>query len=133
MHDEPLPDAQDGDEEPGADEPRSGFSLTDDLVAFLDDGKTYLEAEKAFQKSRAIYVAHKGKRGIILGVIAFAMIHTALIGLVVGTVIALSPILTIWGAMALVSGVLIAAGVILGRKALAHFKAAGDSFADDWT
>lgn len=131
MHDEPLPHAQDGDGEPGADEPRSGHSLTDDLVALLDDGKTYLEAEKAYQKSRAIYVAHKGKRGIILGVVAFAMIHTALIGLVVGAVIALAPHLTIWGAMAVVSGVLIVAGMILGRKALAHFKAAGDSFADD--
>lgn len=132
MDDEPLPNAQEGDEEPGADEPRSGFSLTDDLVAFLDDGKTYLEAEKAFQKSRAVYVAHKGKRGIIYGLIAFAMIHTALIGLVVGGVIALAPILTIWGAMALVSGVLIVAGVIFGRKALAHFKDAGESFGDDW-
>lgn len=132
MHDEPLPDGQDGGEEPGAHEPRSGFSLTDDLVAFLDDGKTYLEAETQFQKSRAIYVAHKGKRGIVLGLVAFAMIHTALIGLVVGAVIALSPILTIWGAMALVSGALILAGVVLGRKALAHFTDAGESFGDDW-
>ena len=132
MYDEPLPHAQEGDGEPGADEPRSGFSLTDDLVALLDDGKTYLESEKAFQKSRAIYVAHKGKRGIIHGLVAFAMIHTALIGLVVGAVIALAPYLTIWGAMALVSGVLIVAGVLIGRKALSQFKAAGESFGDDW-
>ena len=132
MNDEPLPHAQEGDEESGAaDEPRSGFSLTDDLVALLDDGKTYLESEKAFQKSRAVFVAHKGKWGVIHGLVAFAMIHTALIGLVVGAVIALAPILTIWGAMALVSGVLIVIGVILARKALGHFRDAGDSFGDD--
>lgn len=132
MHDQPLPHVQEGEEEPGAaEEPRSGFSLTDDLVALIDDGKTYIEAETAFQKSRAIFVAHKSKWGVIHGLIAFAMIHTALIGLVVGAVIALAPVLTIWGAMALVSGILIVVGVILARKALAHFKDAGDSFGDD--
>ncbi|WP_374405615.1 phage holin family protein [Pelagerythrobacter sp.] len=130
MHDEPLPDAQDG-EEPSADEPRSGFSLTDDLVALIDDGKTYVEAEAAFQKSRALFVANKGKKAVIHGLVAFAMIHTALIGLVVGAVIALSPILTIWGATALVSGLLIVVGVVLARKALGHLKDAGESFGDD--
>ena len=43
MHDEPLPPGQDGQESPGADQARSGISLTDDLVALLEDGKTYLE------------------------------------------------------------------------------------------
>ena len=33
--------------------------------------------------------------------------------------------------MALVSGVLIVIGVILARKALGHFRDAGDSFGDD--
>lgn len=130
MHDEPLP-AQDGDEEPSGESPRSGSSLTDDLVALLDDGKTYFEAEKAFQKSRAIHVAHEGKSGIIHGLVAFALIHTALIGLVVGAVIALAPLLTIWGATALVTGVLLIAGVVIGRKALAHFRDAGSSFTGD--
>lgn len=132
MDDEALPHAQDGGEEPDDGyEPRSGSSLTDDLVALLDDGRTYLEAEKTYQKSRAIYVAHKGKGGIILGLIAFALIHTALIGLVIGAVIALTPLLTIWGATALVTGVLLVAGVILGRKALARFQDAGNSFTDE--
>lgn len=131
MQDEPLPHGQDGDEEPGGDASRSGSSLTDDLVALLDDGKTYLEAEKAYQKSRAIYVADKGKRGAIHGLMAFALIHTALIGLVVGAVMALAPILTIWGATALVVGALLVAGAILARMALAHFRDAGNSFTDD--
>ena len=132
MHDEPLPHAQDGDDEPeGGAEPRSGPSLADDLVALLDDGKTYLEAEKAYQKSRALYVADKGKRGLIQGLAAFALIHTALIGLVVGAVIGLAPILTIWGATAVVAGALLIAGIVLARMALAHFREAGGSFTDD--
>lgn len=131
MQDEPLPHAQDGDGGPAGESPSSGSSLTDDLVALLDDGKTYLEAEKAYQKSRAIYAAHEGKSGIIHGLVAFALIHTALIGLVVGAVIALAPILTIWGATALVTGVLLIAGIVLARKALAHFRDAGNSFTDD--
>lgn len=130
MHDEPLPHAQDGDDEPDGGEAASGSSLTDDLVALLDDGKTYLEAEKAYQKSRALYVADKGKHGVIQGLAAFALIHTALIGLVVGAVIGLAPILTIWGATAVVVGVLLIAGVILARKALMHFREAGNSFTD---
>jgi len=131
MQDEPLPHVQDGDDEPVGESPRSGSSLTDDLVALLDDGKTYLEAEKAYQKSRAIYAAHEGKSGIIHGLIAFALIHTALIGLVVGAVIALAPVLTIWGATALVAGVLLIAGVVIARKALTHFRDAGSSFTGD--
>lgn len=131
MDNEPLPHAQDDDDEPAREAPRSGSSLTDDLVALLDDGKTYLEAEAAFQKSRAFYVADKGKRGIIHGLVAFALIHTALIGLVVGAVIALAPILTIWGATALVVGVLLIAGIVIARRALGHFRAAGDSFRDE--
>lgn len=131
MQDEPLPHEQDGGEDPDEGLPRSGSSLTDDLVALLDDGKTYLEAEKAYQQSRAIYVADRGKRGIIHALVAFALIHTALIGLVVGAVIALSPILTIWGATAVVAGVLLLAGVVLARRALAHFRDAGSTFTDD--
>lgn len=132
MDNEPLPHAQDGGDEPDqGHEPRSGSSLADDLVALLDDGKTYLEAEKAYQKSRAIYVAHKGKKGIVHALIAFALIHLALIGLVVGAVMALAPVLTTWGATALVTGVLLIAGAVLGRKALAHFQDAGNSFTDD--
>jgi hypothetical protein len=46
-------------------------------------------------------------------------------------VIALAPILTIWGATALVTGVLLIAGIVLARKALAHFRDAGNSFTDD--
>ena len=69
---------------------QAGVSLTEDILALIEDGKTYLEAEKAFQKSRAGFVANKGKHGIIRGLAAFGMIHLALIGLVVGVVMALS-------------------------------------------
>jgi hypothetical protein len=131
MHDEPLPPGQDGQERPGADQARSGTSLTDDLVALLEDGKAYLEAEAAYQKSRAGFVADKGKWGIVHGLAAFALVHIALIGLVVGVVIALSRFLTIWGATAAVTGVLLLGGYLFARSAIRHFKEAGASFGDD--
>lgn len=130
-HDEPLPDGQDGDETLADAEMQAGVSLTEDILALIEDGKTYLEAEKAFQKSRAGFVANKGKHGIIRGLAAFGMIHLALIGLVVGVVMALSPLLTIWGATAVVTGALLLGGVILARSAINQFRAAGKSFGDD--
>ncbi|WP_338445833.1 phage holin family protein [Pelagerythrobacter marensis] len=128
---EPLPDGQDGEERPADAEAPAGVSLTEDILALLEDGKTYLEAEKAFQKSRAAFVADKGKRGVVRGLAAFAMIHLALIGMVVGLVIALSPLLTVWGAIAAVTGVLLVGGIVLTRSAINQFRAAGRSFGDD--
>lgn len=132
MQDEPLHHAQDGlfDEPDERDEAPSGFSLTDDLGALLEDGKTYLEAEKAFQKSRARFAVHHAKRATVLGLGAFALVHAALVGLMVGLVIALAPIVTVWGAIAIVAGGFILVGLVLGRFAMKRLHRIGDSFED---
>lgn len=96
-------------------------SLTDDVRALIDDGKTYLEAELQFQKSRAAFALDRGKSGAAFGLAAIALIHLALIGLVVGTVIALTPAIGAWGATALVVAILIIAAVILGLAAKRRF------------
>lgn len=110
------------DEHSSADsaEPASG-SLTDDVVAMLDDGRTLLEAEIQFQKTRAAFALDRGKSGAAYGVAAFALIHLALVALVVGTVIALTPVIGAWGATAIVVGVLLIAGGLLALSARRKF------------
>ncbi|WP_232843908.1 phage holin family protein [Allopontixanthobacter sediminis] len=106
----------------------SHASLSDDIVALIDDGKTYIEAELAFQKTRLAFAADRGKSGIMYGICAFAVVHLALIALVVGLIFALSPLLTAWGATAVVAGVLLVAGAILGIKAKNRFARLAEAY-----
>ncbi|RDC59879.1 hypothetical protein HME9302_01075 [Alteripontixanthobacter maritimus] len=107
-----------------------GSSLTDDVVALIDDGKTYAEAELAFQKTRLKFAASKGGSGVGMAVAALAFVHLALIALVVGLVIALSPILTPWGATALVVVILLVLGVVAGLAAKKRFSHLSDAYKD---
>lgn len=87
-------------------------SLVDDVRQLVDDGRTLLEAELAYQKSRAA-VAGAGARGIAgWGALALALVFFALMALVMGLLLALTPLLGGWGAMLLVVlGLLVAAGL----------------------
>ena len=79
-------------------------SLVDDLRALIDDGRTFVEAELAYQSSRARF-AGKGIKSIALfGVLGAALAFFALMALIVGAVIALVPVLSAWGATAAVCG-----------------------------
>ena len=79
-------------------------SLVDDVRQMVDDGRTLLEAELAYQKSRAM-VAGQGAKGIAgWGALALA--------LVMGLLLALSELVGGWIAMAVVVlGLLLAAGL----------------------
>ncbi len=99
-------------------------SLADDVGALLEDGRTYLEAELAFQKSRLGFVGNKSKQGVVYGVAALAFMHLALIGLVVGLVLALSPTVTPLGATAIVAGSLLIGAFILAKMAMSRFSSA---------
>ena len=88
-------------------------SLADDLLALFEDGKTYAEAELAYQKSRAGYTANRLKGALALGLGAFGVLHLALIALTVGVVIALTPLVGPWIATAIVTIALIIAGIIM--------------------
>ncbi len=87
-------------------------SLVDDVRQLVDDGRTLLEAELAYQKSRAA-VAGAGARGIAgWGALALGLVFFALMALVMGLLLALTPLLGGWGAMLLVVlGLLVAAGL----------------------
>lgn len=100
-----------GDE---ADEPQRP-SLTKDVLALIEDGKTYAEAELRFQKSRAGFVANRAKGAVAFGFAAFGVLHLALIATTVGVVFALIPLVGAWGATAIVTLVYIALGVLLLR------------------
>lgn len=91
-------------------------SLRDDVEALIDDGKTYLEAEVVYQKTRAAFVADRAKGALIFGAVAALLGFLALIGLTVGLIIALIPLLTAWGASALVV-MLLLLGALLAMRA----------------
>lgn len=83
-------------------------SLPDDLRALAAHGRAFASAEFAFQKARAGYVGRQAKNIAILVVVAVVFVFFALMGLVFGLILALTPPLTAWGATAVVCGVLLA-------------------------
>lgn len=87
-------------------------SLVDDLRQMVDDGRTLLEAELAYQKSRAL-VAGQGAKGIAgWGALALALVFFALMALVMGLLLALSELVGGWIAtLVVVLGLLLAAGL----------------------
>ena len=92
-------------------------SLRDDVEALIEDGKTYLETELVFQKTRAAFVADRAKGAVIYGAVAAFLAVLALIGLAVGLIIALAPLLTAWGSSAVVVGALLIGAFIFVRMA----------------
>lgn len=79
-------------------------SLFEDVEAIIEDGRTYLDAEIQYQKTRAAFVADKAKDAAIFAAVGGSMALLALVALTVGLVIALEPHLTAWGAAAAVTG-----------------------------
>ena len=96
-------------------------SLIEDVRNLVDDGRTYLEAEIQFQKTRAALVLARGRSAAIHGAVALALVHLALIALVVGLVIALTPLITAWGATAVVVGLLAGLAAFFALKAKGRF------------
>lgn len=84
------------------------LSLAQDLRQLADDAKVFAQAELAFQKSRAAYVGSETRTIVMLLVVAAVLVFFAVMAFVVGTVIALGPLLGLWGAMAVVTLVLLA-------------------------
>ena len=109
-----LPDAS-GSPDYEDDEPER--SLVDDVEALIEDGKTYLEAELAYQKTRAAFLAEGAKGVALLGALGIAFVLLALIGLTVGLILALTPLITAWGATAVVVGLLLLGALLAVRTA----------------
>ncbi len=94
-------------------------SLIGDLRLLATDARTLAEAEIAYQKSRAQVFGGGIGKIVGLGALALLLAGLALVALVVGLLIALTPVLTAWGATAaVVAGlILLALLVALWAKA----------------
>jgi Flp pilus assembly protein TadB len=92
-------------------------SLRDDVEALIEDGRTYLETELVYQKTRAAFVADRARGTLVFGAVAILLAFLALFGLILGLILALTPLLTAWGAGALVVGLLVITALIAGRMA----------------
>lgn len=114
---------------PGSETAETSFaSLRDDVAALVEDARNYAEAEMAFQKTRAALAGRHGARALVLLVLALVLLHIALIALAVGAVIALAPFVTIWGAIAIVVGVMLLGVALLVRSALSDGRMLGAMF-----
>jgi Flp pilus assembly pilin Flp len=108
----------------------SGPSLTDDLTALFEDGKTYAEAEIAYQKSRAAFTADRARGAAGYALLAFGFVHLALIAATVGVLIALIPWIGAWGATAVVTVTLLAGAVLLFRLVKGRFDEISSAFTE---
>ena len=93
-------------------------SMIDEVSALIDDGRTYAEAEIAYQKSRAKLAGRSiavATGALVLGVV---LLHIAFLALAVGLVIALTPLVTVWGAIAIVVGGLLILVALLFNVAM---------------
>jgi ABC-type multidrug transport system fused ATPase/permease subunit len=115
-HERALQEAPGSFENPLLSEARER-SLNEDLHQLAADARAYAEAEFQFQKSRAAYTASASKSIAIYAVAALVLVFFAMMALVVGLVIALAPLLTAWGSMALVTLVLLGLAAFLLLRA----------------
>ena len=111
------------------DEAAENRSLIDDVEVLIEDGKTYLEAELNFQKSRALFVGDRAKGVALYALLALMFAWMALIGLTIGLIFALTPSLGGWGATAvivvawlLIAGIALRAAAGRWRELVASFE-----------
>jgi len=107
------PDESASDENPGG----SSGSRLEDIELLIDDVLTYVDAELLFQKTRASYVADGIKKTVAFVLVAVFLALFAIIGLVVGLIMALTPLVTAWGATAIVVGGMFLIAFLLVLKA----------------
>jgi uncharacterized membrane protein YqjE len=93
-------------------EEHEGLSFAQDLRQLAADGKAFAQAELSFQKSRAAYVGSEIRTIAVLAIVAMVLVFFAVMSLVIGTVIALGPLLGPWGAMGAVTFALLFLSVL---------------------
>lgn len=103
-------------------------SIVDDLTALAEDGKTLFQAEIGFQKTRLAFAANRSKSALFSGLMAFGFLHLALIALVVGMVIALTPYVTAFGATAIVVSLLLIGAYLLALRVRNSTREIGEAF-----
>lgn len=104
----PAPGASDVPPLHEADADKPG--LVEQLHGLYSDGRELIDAEISFQKARAAAAGRQVRAMAVLVFVGLVLIGCTLIALVVGTMIALIPLIGPWGAMgATVLGTLVLA------------------------
>lgn len=110
--DDTQPDLGEADDR--ADENRS---LLDDIGDLVGDAQTWFDAELSYQKLRAAFVGANLKQAVVLGLAAVMLIVVAVMGLTFGLILALAPLVTAWGATAIVVGTMVLVALLCGKVA----------------
>jgi Flp pilus assembly protein TadB len=106
-------------------------SLEDDVRDVVGQARDYVRSEMAFQKTRAAY-AGKSAGWIALWVGAvLVFLFFALMALVFGAIMVLTPLITALGATAAVTGVLLVLALLSGLNALRRWRKMSALFSDE--
>ncbi|MDJ0977538.1 MAG: hypothetical protein QNI87_03300 [Erythrobacter sp.] len=116
------------DTDPSEPAPLHDETIIEELGALIDDAGLYATAELAFQKTRAKLVGRSVGIAALAVVLALILFHIAVIALAVGFVIALAPFVTIWGAIAIVVGLLLLGVGALVYIAISRGRLVGEMF-----
>lgn len=108
--------------EPSLDSP--GNSLFGSIGDLVDDGQTLLETELDYQRKRLNYGLARSKGIVGLVLLGLALLFFALMALVVGLLLALTPMLTAWGALGAVFGGIVLAASLSFISAARKFRTA---------
>jgi hypothetical protein len=99
-------------------------SLFGSISELIEDGQTLLEAELDYQRKRLNYGLARSKGIVGLVLLGLALLFFALMALIVGLLLALTPLLTAWGALGAVFGGIIVAAVVSFLVAAMKFRKA---------
>lgn len=118
---DPLPQP---DPEPDAgDEPL--FASLSDLV---EDGQTYLEAELDYRRKQLSFGLSASKAIIGLVALGLVLLFFALMALIMGLLLALTPLIGAWGSLGIVLGVILVATAFCFLGAFLRFRKAKSAF-----
>lgn len=106
-------------------------SLIDDLTALYEDGKTYVEAEAQYQRTRAQFVSNRAGKAAGLGLGALGAVHLALIAFAVGMVITLATLVGPLAATLIVTIAFLVLGGVLAMMARNKAREAKSAFGGD--
>lgn len=106
-------------------------SLVDDVRELVTDGRTLLEAELAYQKSRAALAGRTAKSMAGWIALALSLVFFALMALVMGLLLILAPLIGGLGATLLVVTGLLAAAGLSGWVAARRWQAMSRRLAED--
>ncbi|WP_066556439.1 phage holin family protein [Croceicoccus bisphenolivorans] len=106
-------------------DPAADRSLAEDIKALVSDGRLLAEAEIDFHRKRAIFGAKEGQKIAASFAIAGVLAFFALMALVVGLVLALGQIIGYWGSTVVVTAALVILALVFvskGKARLARLK-----------